>query len=228
MSYVGGERIQGIDAPLPPGERVRWEGRPSFASLARQAFHVRTVLVYFGVLALVRVGAGVAGRQPAPTVMVAAASVFALGLLAAGLSLLLAWLSARTTVYAITDRRVVLKVGMVVSGTVNIPFRLIDKVDTRRYRDGTVDFALCLSGEERIPYSQLWPYARPWRLNRPEPMLRSVPGGDEVGVILRDALVAFGGRPAEVQPMAVERTRSAVAARDRATRTELMVTASSR
>jgi hypothetical protein len=216
MSYLGGERIEGIDAPLPPGERVRWVGKPALRSLARRAFHVRTVLVYFGLLALGRGIYGVAMGQEPQAVGASATSLLTLGLLAAALSYFLAWLSARTTVYAVTDRRLVLRVGMVVPATINIPFRLVEKVDTRRYPDGTADFAVTLAGSERIPYAQLWPHVRPWRMNRPEPMLRSVADAERVGEVLRDALQAFA-EPAPLGPGA-EPARDPRRARDERTR----------
>jgi hypothetical protein len=43
-----------------------------------------------------------------------------MGLIAAGLALLLAWLSVRTTIFAITDRRIVLRSGIAPNGTVSI------------------------------------------------------------------------------------------------------------
>jgi hypothetical protein len=197
MSYLGGERIHGIDAPLPPGERVRWEGKPALRSLARRAFHVRTIVLYFGLLAAARVAYGLATGQEMAAVSASAASLMTLGLLAAALSYFLAWLSERTTVYAVTDRRLVLRVGMVVPATINIPFRLIEKVDTRRFPDGTADFAVTLAGSERIPYVQLWPHARPWRFTLPQPMLRSVPDADRVSALFGDALASHASMETE-------------------------------
>ena len=37
-----------LPAPLPQGERVIWQGKPSVKGLALRAFHVRKVPIYFG------------------------------------------------------------------------------------------------------------------------------------------------------------------------------------
>jgi hypothetical protein len=193
MSLLGGERIEGIDAPLPPGEHVRWQGRPSLWPLARRAFHVRAILLYFGALAGLRAAFAISDGRPAPEVAAGATALLVMGLIAAGLALFLAWLSVRTTIFAITDRRIVLRSGIVINGTVSIPFRIVDRVDTRRHGDGSGDVAIAIAGSDRIPYLSLWPYARPWRVNHPEPMFRAVSDFDALTATLSEALVGFGG-----------------------------------
>jgi hypothetical protein len=122
-----------------------------------------------------------------------------MGLLAAGLALFVAWLSVKTTIYAVTDRRIVLRSGIVLNGTVSIPFRIVDRIDTRQFGDGSGDLAIAISGGDRIPYLSLWPYARPWRLTHPEPMLRAVQDFDALATTLRGLLAEFGA-PAAAQP----------------------------
>ena len=39
-----------LPAPLPVGERVIWQGKPSFTGLALRSFHIREVAIYFGLL----------------------------------------------------------------------------------------------------------------------------------------------------------------------------------
>jgi hypothetical protein len=100
-------------------------------------------------------------------------------------------------VYAITDRRVVIKLGLVLPTTVNIPFRLIEAAECRRFRDGTGQIALRLSREDRIGYVHLWPHVRPWRLRYPEPMLRGLT--DVTGVA--EHLQAAAGEDVEASPL---------------------------
>lgn len=200
MSLLGGERIEGIDAPLPPGEHVRWQGRPSLWPLARRAFHVRAILLYFGALAALRAALTVSDGRPAAEVAAGATALLVMGLIAAGLALLLAWLSVQTTIFAITDRRIVLRSGIVINGTVSIPFRIVDRVDTRRHADGSGDVAIAIAGSDRIPYLSLWPYARPWRVNHPEPMFRAVTDFDALAATLGEALKGFGAPVPSVQP----------------------------
>ena len=45
--------------------------------------------------------------------------------LAIGIALVFAWASARTTVYTITNRRVVMRFGIALPMTLNLPFTLI-------------------------------------------------------------------------------------------------------
>lgn len=215
MSFPVGARIRGIDAPLPPGESIRWEGRPAWRPLAWRAFFGRTVVVYFTLLAGWQLVNAAAGAKPWA---VATGAVLGLALLA-GLSLacsaLLATLSARTTVYAITDRRVVLKVGIVIPSVVSIPFRLVETVAAKAYRAGDGDLAVRLVPGDRVAYSQLWPHVRPWHFTRPEPSLRALPDVREVGRILQQALAdademgTFGSAPAGDTPVARPLQRTA-------------------
>ena len=52
---------------------------------------------------------------------------------------------------------------------------------------GTGGLPLTLLGPDRIAFLHLWPHARPWRLGKPEPMLRSVPQAALVARVLTEA-----------------------------------------
>ncbi len=200
MIPAPGARIAGIPFPLPAGERVRWEGRPSVRSLARHTFHANKVAGYFTVLAAWRLLVMVYDGRPAPVVAGAAAWLLLLGGVAVGVSWLLAKLCAATTVYAVTDRRVVMKIGMVVSSIVNVPFRQIHRADWRAFGDGTGDIVLAVPPSDAPPYWHLWPHARPWRWGRPEPALRSVPEAAHVAALLQEAAMSVAAQatiPAE-------------------------------
>jgi len=123
----------------------------------------------------------------AGTMAVSAAWMCVLAGIALGLLSLVAWLAARAAVYTITDKRVVMRVGIVLTLTFNIPFKRIAAAGLRLDADGTGDLPLTLTGEDRIAWLHLWPHARPWRLARPEPMLRSVPDAAVVARLLVDA-----------------------------------------
>jgi hypothetical protein len=75
----------------------------------------------------------------------------------------------------LTNRRVVMRIGIVLTLTFNLPCKRIVGAGLRLDANGSGDLALTLRGEDRIAYLHLWPHARPWKLARPEPMLRSVP-----------------------------------------------------
>ena len=124
------EPVRGLPAMLPPGEKLLWQGSPGWKSLAVRAYHVRKVAGYFLVLAAWRVGVGVNEGHAASAILVSCLFLLALGSLAVGVLSLLAYLNARSTVYSITSRRVLLRHGVAVPLTMNLPFKLIDNVGT--------------------------------------------------------------------------------------------------
>jgi len=180
------ERIRGIDEPLPEGEHLLWEGRPGARALTRHVFRVRLWTLYFGGLAalafILAPGEGMAR---------AVWLLLLYGLLVGGIALY-ARATASTTVYAITDRRVVMGIGVALPAVFNLPFTRIGDAAVRTYADGSGDIAFELRGSERMGYVYLWPHARPWRIREPEPMLRGVPEVEKVGRILLEALKADG------------------------------------
>ena len=105
-----------------------------------------------------------------------------------GLLALLAWMSARTTVYTLTNRRVVLRVGIVLTVTFNLPLSRIDGAALRQRADGTGDLCLNLASGNRIAYLHLWPHVRPWQLARTQPMLRALPNAQQVAALVAQAL----------------------------------------
>jgi hypothetical protein len=190
------EAAHGLPERLPQGERLLWQGTPDWRMLALQVMHVRTLAIYFGLMLAWRVatvlydGGGVAAAALSLAVLLPLAMV-ALGLLS-----LMAWLTSRTTVYTLTDRRVVMRVGIVLSVTFNIPHAMISAVGLRSNHGGTGDIALTLVDGEQIAYLNLWPHARPWHVRHTIPMLRAIPDAAAVGAMLSGAISAV---PASVQ-----------------------------
>lgn len=201
--------LRGMPGPLPKGERILWRGAPTWRGVLVQVFHIRPVALWFsgtatlfGIAAAVQGGALNAVAVVGPTLLIGAGGIALLALLA--------WLVHRTTVYTITDRRVVMHVGIALPITLNLPHGRIEQVGLHRFGDGSGDIPLQLPAGERIAYLHLWPHARPWRVSRPEPMLRSVPQAQEVAAILAESLVAQGPRVAPEAAVApVERPRAA-------------------
>ncbi len=166
--------IRGVSQPLPAGETLFWSGAPASGPLARHALHVRLVLGYFALLILVGLLGALRDGLPVTQILAAAAMQCLLAGFVVGGLYWYARQTSKSTVYAITDRRVVLKVGLVLPTTINIPFRLIEAAECRRFGDGTGEIALRLTREDRIGFLHLWPHVRPWRLRYPEPMLRGL------------------------------------------------------
>lgn len=182
------EAAHGLPEPLPPGERLLWQGRPDARVLAREMLHLRGLSLYFAAMLLWRGGTALADGHPPAEAALATAGLLVLSLLALGLLGLLTWLVSRTTVYTVTDRRVVMRIGIVLGITFNLPLRQIDSAGLRLYRDGSGDLALRLDGATRIGYVHLWPHARPWEFKRTQPMLRAVPQAAQVAELLAGAL----------------------------------------
>ena len=199
------EAARGLPEPLPPGEHIVWQGAPDWRALAVRAFHVRSLAIYFALMLAWRVGSQLADGAGVADAAKSIALLLPLALLALGILTLLAWLSSRTTVYTLTDKRLVMRVGIVLSVTFNLPLRVINAAALRPASHGTGDIALTLAEGDRIAYLQLWPHARPWRVRRPEPMLRVVPDAARVGQLLADITAALAGcsqaiqRPAPVR-----------------------------
>ncbi|MBC7770029.1 MAG: PH domain-containing protein [Phycisphaerales bacterium] len=190
MSEHDFEPIRGLPGNLPAGERLLWQGAPDWWALAQRAFHLRSVAIYFAILIVWR---GVSAAQQgasAEGAVQAALWLIPVALLALGLLAGLAALAARTSVYTITTKRVVLRVGMALPKAINIPFTIIENAALRAYSDKTGDVALTLTPPNKIAYLLLWPHARPIKLARPEPTLRAVANGAEVAAILASALQA--------------------------------------
>ncbi len=178
------EPVHGLPAVPPPDEHLLWQGAPDWRALALRAFHVRKLAIYFALMLLLRGLATLADGGSAAQAARDAAWLLPLPVIGIALVLVLAWLSARTTVYTITNRRVVMRIGIVLTLSFNLPFKCIAAADMARAPRGTGDIALTLSTADRIAYLQLWPHARPWHLRKTQPMLRCVPQPAEVAQLL--------------------------------------------
>lgn len=186
---------EGLPEALPAGEKLLWQGRPDWRALATDAFHLRKVAVYFGLLFAWRLGSRLHDGTTFGDALGYAA--FILPIAAAGLVILavLAWATARTTVYTVTSRRIVMRIGVALQMTVNLPFKVVESAGLRARPDGTGDIALRLEPGVRAAYLALWPHVRRWRFTRPEPSLRSVPDARTVADLLSEALAATAVEP---------------------------------
>jgi hypothetical protein len=189
------EQIQrgGLPEPLPRDERVLWEGAPRWTSLALHAFHARKAALYFAVLLAWRILANVTDGVSVGQAVTGSVGLALLAVLAVGLLCLMGWLTSRTALYTVTSERVVMRIGIVLTVTFNLPFRTVGSAGLKIRADGSGDIPLGLSGTDRIAYLHLWPHARPWHLKQPQPMLRGIPDAVRVAGILSRALAASAG-----------------------------------
>jgi hypothetical protein len=100
----------------------------------------------------------------------------------------LAGLTSRSAVYTITNRRVVMRIGIALPMTINIPFKVVESASAKVFGNGTGDIPIHLTAPNRLAFLILWPHARPWCVSQPEPTLRSVPEAATVARLLATAL----------------------------------------
>lgn len=178
-------------------EKVLWKGRPDRAILARTAFHTRTVGIYFaGLVALWSVLGQV------DTALVCAG----LGLAALAILHAIAAWSARTTLYIVTDTRLIMRIGMAIETRINVPLKHIRSAGLRTRSKGHGDLVFTLGGERLLGYVLLWPHVRPFRFHRPEPMIRAIPDAQAVADTIAQARAEVG--PIELSMDAARDKRS--------------------
>lgn len=191
--------VSGVPEPLPQGERLLWQGKPNWRSIARHTLHIDKIALYFAGLAVWQMTTPLWDAEAAFSPL-RVAIMLALGMACLGLLAGIAYLIGRTSLYAITSRRVIMRIGIALPVTYNVPFASIAAGSLKAWPDGTGDIPLALAGKDRIAYLHLWPHARPWRLAKPEPMLRSVPHAAHVAEILARAVVSYADLPAAGTP----------------------------
>ena len=189
------EAVPGLPEALPAGERILWQGSPDWKLLAVEAFHVRRLTLYFALMIALQAVMSWDGdlglrANLGPLMLSATLAAIALGLLA-----LTAWLSASTTMYTLTNKRVVMRIGIVLTLSFNLPLRWIQAAQIRPCGDAHGDIALDLKGDDRIAYLNLWPHARAWHIKKPQPTLRCIADAEHIGAKLH---AAWQKRQAEI------------------------------
>lgn len=197
----GGEPVRGLPQALPDGEQILWQGGPGILAFAIHALHVRFVLAYCVLatswrLANLETAGASAAEMRGVAISAGIGAVAGLALL-----FLLAWLMARSTVYTVTSKRVVLRYGAAIRKYVNLPFEQITSVDMRRYGKDKGDIVLVLSSTGGLGFLKLWPHARPMRFSRPQPMLRNLADVETAARALSSAIAAHAPSRVTVAPI---------------------------
>lgn len=184
------EPIPGLPKHLPEGEKILWQGSPDKRAVMLRVFHVRKFALYAaamvgwrGVTVVYDGGSLVDGIVAAG--ILAAVCTFAIGILA-----FFARQVSSGTIYTITNNRLIMRFGIALPMTVQIPFSKIAKAAVNLRGDGTGDIALSITERGKISYIVMWPHVRPWRMTRPQPLLRALPDARSAAEILRKALDA--------------------------------------
>jgi lipid-A-disaccharide synthase-like uncharacterized protein len=180
------EPIVGLPELLPKGEVILWQGRPNWLRLTIESLNLWWVIGYFGLLVAWRfvtvidyLPLGTAVSVSVPFLFVAAF----VGLLLCSIG----YIQARSTVYTITNRRVVMRIGAALTMTLNLPFTKIDNAAVAKKRGGFGNIAFETSGTTKFSYFVLWPHARSWYFGKPQPTLKCIPDIEKVSSILGEA-----------------------------------------
>ncbi len=188
MNEYEHEPIRGLPEELPEDEYILWQGVPEWGALAKRVFHVRAIALYFFLLVAWYLSAKFSAGASPEEVLAASTWPLALGAGALGILLVMAWAFARSTIYTLTNRRIVLRFGVAIPMMINIPLEKLESADMAQYGDELGDICLTLAEGERISYMALWPHARPWHYGRVKPMLRSVHNPRLAATLLAEAV----------------------------------------
>jgi hypothetical protein len=186
----------GLPERLPSDEFIVWQGSPDVAALAYSAFHFKKLALYFAALISVCAWPALEAGAGLMAVLSAIQWITPLAVIALATVWMLAHFTARTTVYTITNKRVVMRLGIVLTVTFNLPMTQLASADVRVLQNGFGDITLALKGADRIGWVHLWPSVRPWRIAKPEPTLRAVADVQNVAQKLRDAWTQNTGQAA--------------------------------
>jgi hypothetical protein len=210
MNEYEHEPVRGLPEYLPEGETLLWQGQPGWRPLALRVFHVRSVGLYFALLIAIHLASRLLQGEPAGAALLGAGWQLGLGALTLGILSLLAYLYARATIYTLTDRRLVMRIGVAVPMMINIPWETIESADLREFGDGAGDIALTPVPGKRLSWWALWPNVRPWRYARVQPMLRGIADAREVaGLLARTVAATAPGEGSAVRPQGRPRANSA-------------------
>ena len=181
------EAAPGLPEKLPAGEYILWQGAPEWRSLGVAAFGLRTVVMYLVVMWLLQAthlwDQGSSALEMAKYLGISATfAVLALVLLGG-----FTYLVSSTTLYTLTNRRVVMRIGVVLGLTLNLHYRQITGASLKPLARNTGDLAVQIASNSHIAYLHLWPHARPWHFKAPQPTLRSIAGAEGVSEILLQA-----------------------------------------
>lgn len=183
-------QISELPQPLPEGERVIWQGKPTYKGLAIRAFHIRAVAIYFVLLMGWKVWSNWSNGQSIGDATLSASYLLVPAIGGLALLALLTYLFRRASTYTITSKRVLIQTGVALPITMNIPLSKIANADLRSNRDGSGDIPLRIIDDNRVSYVMMWPHIRPWHWRSPEPMLNSVPDVAKVATKLAEAVKA--------------------------------------
>ena len=180
------EPVNGLPEKLPPGEKILWQGKPAVILLAWHSFGVKLATLYVVIAMIYQSALSLSATTEASLVPILVFYLL-IWFLSSALFYLLAHFQRASTIYTVTNKRVVLKIGAALSISYNIPFKQISSVDLKAYGvKGSI--AISLLGDNKISYLSCWPHVRPWHFSKPCPSLLFLDNIEEVSQIIKKAM----------------------------------------
>ena len=196
MSETGGpeheiEPVPGLPGRLPDGEYIVWQGQPVFKIVMTRLLRARWIAFYFAIAALWSVAVGLNNSEGAWQLLgrlsfIAVATIVVFGLMA-----LYARAVAKTSLYTLTNQRVVMRVGIALSASFNLPFKQISGADFRVGSDNAGDVALTLKSGHGLSGSVFFPHQRGGLWRKLSPQMICLPNAKEVAEKLAQQLRAY-------------------------------------
>ena len=177
----------GLPERLPADERIIWQVSPDVPTLAKKVFHIRELAAYFSVLLVARAAPEISSWAGLLQIALSLKWLFPLSVFGLASVWFIAWMTARTTVYTLTNKRVVMRLGIVLTVTFNLPFSRIAAAALRKHNADAGDITLTLQPADHIAWLHLWPSVRPFHLAHPQPMLRCVSHASRLAAQLSEA-----------------------------------------
>ena len=178
------EPLTGLPEQLPDGEEIVWQGVPRWTALANRVFQVRTLALYFTLLIVVHVIYKLLDGASVQHLVVGMGWQLSLAAVSLGLLAGAAWLYARSTVYTLTNRRLVLRSGVATPMMVNLPLEKVESAGLRLCSDGTGDVLFTPTSDAKLYYMLLWPHVRLLGFRRVQPLFRGIPDAQNVARLL--------------------------------------------
>ncbi|MDA9877594.1 photosynthetic complex putative assembly protein PuhB [Luminiphilus sp.] len=186
------EPIVGLPSELPEGEQVLWQSSPTWNSMARRVFQLHAASLYFLLLisghAVYRIMDG--ASLSVLTGTLAWQSGLALSVLV--ILAFMAKLYSNSTLYTITNRRLIIRSGVALPMIVNLPLAKVESAGLRRLRDGTGDITFLPIEGTKVYWLMLWPHVRPLSFRRVQPLLRGIEDPDVVARLLVNVIDEMG------------------------------------
>ena len=183
------EPIRGLPERPPEVEVILWQGQPNWLSLTVESLNVWWILGYFIFLFVWRF-ISVSDLMPLNQAVLVSLPFLALAMIVTLLLMLVGYIQAKATVYTITNKRVVMRIGAALTVTLNLPFTEIENAAIASSSKNFGSIAIDTKQDAKFSFLVLWPHARAWHFKKPQPSLRCIPNAAEVAEILSNAAKA--------------------------------------